>query len=161
MIGMWYKFVLEIAERALADPSTELSDRYSVKQGAELLVQAQMLRQQDPAASPRAMEMAIEGTFWIIACTTFTDSMRDFFHSKKFSGILSGLSRRAEAEEGWLPHALELAVDIQAEAPGISQADLEKAIPSRWRLKIHCPKSQLRKAISRWVREGKLAKRNR
>jgi len=157
MIGSWYKFVLEIAEKALADPSTELSDRYNVKKGVELLVQAQMLRQQDPAASPRAMEMAIEGTFWIIGCTTFTDSMRDFFHSKKFSGVLSGVARRAEAQEK-LNHALDLAVAIRTEDQSITQFDLEEEIRSRWNSKLRCPR-QLIKPISRWEQEGKLAPR--
>jgi hypothetical protein len=76
-------------------------------------------------------------------------------------GVASGVKRRDEAEQTWQPHALSLAIEIQAKDQGIVQISLKKEIESRWRLKIPCPKSQLIKAISRWQREGKLARRNK
>jgi hypothetical protein len=78
---------------------------------------------------------------------------------KAVAGKISGATRRAEAEQGWRPHALELAKEIQAENQGLSQFDLARAIEDRWRLKIHCPKSQLAPAIRAWQKQGKLAKR--
>jgi hypothetical protein len=79
--------------------------------------------------------------------------------NKAIAGKVSGAARRAEAEQGWRPHALELAKKIQAENQGLSQFDLARAIEDRWRLKIHCPKSQLAPAIRAWQKQGKLAKR--
>lgn len=79
----------------------------------------------------------------------------------KRGGKASGKARRDEAEQTWQPHALDVAIEIQAEDPSIIQISLAEKIKSRWRLKIHCPKSQLVKAISRWQQEGKLAPRKK
>jgi hypothetical protein len=76
-------------------------------------------------------------------------------------GKKSGESRQAEAEEGWLPHALELAVKVREEDKGITQIDLAAEIKNRWKLKIRCPRSMLVQAISEWEDEGKLPRRNK
>jgi hypothetical protein len=78
---------------------------------------------------------------------------------KAIAGKISGATRRAEAEQGWRPHALELAQKIQAKGQNLSQFDLARAIEDSWSLKIHCPKSQLAPAIRAWQKQGKLAKR--
>jgi hypothetical protein len=79
---------------------------------------------------------------------------------KSAGGKITGKLLREEAEEMWQPHALELAREIQAERP-LAQLDLAEEIPLRWRKSIHCPKSQLVKALSRWQNEGKLARLNK
>ncbi len=76
-------------------------------------------------------------------------------------GTSSGKTRRAEAEEGWRPHALKLSIIIRKEDKGITQTSLAAEIKSRWTLKLQCPSSQLIPAISRWEREGKLARRDK
>jgi len=152
----WYKFALDKAEEVM--PSLEPDDRDSLKQGIEFLVQGQMLAQTEPE---RAAEDLIAGAFLIGTCVAYTDSTRAFLRGPAFSGVLSGKARHVEAEETWLPHALELAGAIQAETGGLVQARLAEEIVARWSLKIHCPETQLVKAISRWQRDGKLAKRNK
>jgi hypothetical protein len=69
--------------------------------------------------------------------------------------------RRREADEGWRPHALKLAREIQAENSNASQANLAAEITKRWRLKIPCPSAQFVKAIRQWQAAGELLRRNR
>jgi hypothetical protein len=93
-------------------------------------------------------------------CKDLTDPLDTAGRQRQSNaGKASGKARRDEAEQTWQPHALSLAIEIQAEDSGILQINLKKQIESRWRLKIPCPRSQLIKAISRWQREGKLARR--
>jgi hypothetical protein len=76
-------------------------------------------------------------------------------------GKASGAARHTEAEEGWKPHALELAKQGRAEQSGITQADLADEIQTKWRLKIRCPGTQLIPAISGWEKDGTLTRRHK
>jgi len=76
-------------------------------------------------------------------------------------GKASGATRHAEAEEGWKPHALLLAKQARKKQPGITQAELADEIITKWRLKIHCPKTQLIPAISGWEKDGTLTRRHK
>jgi hypothetical protein len=76
-------------------------------------------------------------------------------------GKASGATRHAEAEEGWKPHALQLAKQARKEQPGITQADLADKIKTKWRLRIRCPRTQLIPAISGWEKDGTLTRRHK
>lgn len=76
-------------------------------------------------------------------------------------GKASGKKRSAETEEFWRPHAHELAIEFGQVRPGITQIELANEIKNAWRLKIHCPETQLIRAISRWEKDGRLPKRNK
>jgi hypothetical protein len=152
MIGPWYKLVLELVEKVLAESSLPEEGRAALKEGIWLLTQARM--QTNPA---RAIELSIESTFKIFPRVISHDSMGAYIRSPAFSGVLSGAARRAEAQEKW-NHALDLAVAIRTEDQSIKQFDLEGEILSRWNSKLRRPR-QLTKEISRWEQEGKLAPR--
>jgi hypothetical protein len=154
MIGSWYRYAVETAEKVLSDPSLKSDDRDCLRQAVWLLAQAQLCEQTDPAS---AAEMRIEGGLRIGAIAFHADSSWAFIRGPKVSGFLSGKARRAKAEEK-LRHAFDLAIAIRAENQSIKQFDLEGEILSRWNSKLRRPK-QLTKAISRWEREGKLAPR--
>lgn len=79
---------------------------------------------------------------------------------RQTAGKSSGRVRGETAAQTWKPHALDLAKTIRREQPSIAQTDLKEEIVSRWRQKIHCPETQLIKAISRWENEGELPRRN-
>jgi hypothetical protein len=76
-------------------------------------------------------------------------------------GKASGAARHAEAEEGWKPHALQLAKQARKEQPGITQTKLAHEIKTKWRLKIRCPRTQLIPAISGWEKDGTLTRRHK
>ncbi len=84
-----------------------------------------------------------------------------FIEQKSEAGRKSVEVRQREIEEGWKPHALQLAREAQAKNSDLSQMDLASEIKTHWRLKIRCPKSQLVKAISKWQALGELHKPNR
>lgn len=74
------------------------------------------------------------------------------------AGQASGAKRAQEAAEMWKPHALKLALAARNTAPGISQEKVVDAIVDGWRLMVRHPsRATLRRAISAWTREGKLA----
>jgi hypothetical protein len=107
-----------------------------------------------------AIYQLMSASFAIGVAGAFMKSAKNLFKIERARehGKKSGEERRKEGEETWRPHARELAREIQAEKPTISQLDLKHEIESRWRLKIHCPKSQLVKAISGWQKDGTLTK---
>jgi hypothetical protein len=74
-------------------------------------------------------------------------------------GKKSGTGKKTEAAETWHPHALDLAKEIRAEKPSISQQDLAAEIRTRWRLKIkRVSVARLVLFISKWERGGELEK---
>ncbi|TLG75152.1 hypothetical protein [Methylocystis sp. B8] len=76
------------------------------------------------------------------------------------AGKRRGAQLSAEAEGMWKPHALQLAQDAQRKDPTLLlQKDLAETIKNGWRLNIHCPTSQLVRAVRAWQREGRLLRR--
>jgi hypothetical protein len=116
-----------------------------------------------PAVGYEALQKIITGVTLVSVGAAYAETAKTAIIRQWASaaGKISAKFRQAEAEEGWLTHALKLAVAIRTEDKAITQADLAAKIKERWALKIKCPKSQLIPAISRWEREGKLPRRNK
>jgi hypothetical protein len=93
--------------------------------------------------------------------SNFTKSQKNFARHRRAVENAKNLARtrRDEMNEGWRPHAFEIAIETRKQEPSIIQTDLAKEIANRWRLRISCPRSQLILAIREWERSGELPKR--
>jgi hypothetical protein len=77
-------------------------------------------------------------------------------------GRLRGEKLRAEADETWQPHALQLAQEAQKDNPALTlQQGIADEIVRRWRLKIKCPKSMLVRFVRAKQQSGELRGRKR
>jgi hypothetical protein len=114
-----------------------------------------------PAAAYEALQKIITGVTLVTFGAAYTEATKNVIDRERAraAGKASAKIKRSEVEEGWMPHALELAVAIRKEDKAITQVNLAPQIKSRWRLRLKCPESQLILAISRWEREGKLPRR--
>jgi len=76
-------------------------------------------------------------------------------------GINSGISRAAQAEQGWMAHALELAKQNRLEDSSISQDELASEIIAGWKDKDNAcvGHARLKQVISMWEKAGKLVPR--
>lgn len=75
------------------------------------------------------------------------------------AGVASGTARLEKAGEDYRNDALDLAKQIRAEKPRLSQADLAMEIVFRWKSEKPCRDSMLVPLISEWERDGKLPPR--